>query len=440
MEIDGVSALLDDPDFSSEMKVEVGNEGFETRPLEIWDGWLYWLKTFSPSERDSVQALKDRVGEERLEYIFTREGHPDLLRGLQNNELVLDRPLLEIIYYGLAYYYPEENIPPLVKELPPIPTYDTVRSSGKGLAGLKERLRIVVDDVNSEEGCYEMLLSRLADREPPVGTMVQLFGKTYRYDKIFASGGAYVSLLKSEEGPIIIACRGTAGGIGATGALLSCINNILYEPGLWGVEAIWPEMKEYLSQERHNDQEIILCGKSQGGAQAQLLASLIQAGTHCQVSRLVTYASLGVSKAVRNIFKATFQNQEIQIKGYYNEGDLGEMDCIPTVSGKHIKMPSAQFFSLKPPGTTAAPTPQSLFETIYYFFLSFVRAHIRQTTTMKNYSIESTERKKTDPFLEKARQILATIFDCITLTLLNPLSYEEFFQREVQVIEGKCGS
>jgi len=406
--------------------------------IQSCEDFLPCVKAFSSSnEKISLDNLKKRVGEEKLIEIFEKEDLAHLVPSLRINQLVLDQNLIEIIYYGLACYSGEKISPSIfIGKCPEINEYDSPKTSGKGLKGLKERIRILAEISEDEVSDFEIILSRLGDREPPVGTVVYLSnGKTYRYEKIFARGGAYLSILRDQDdlSTIIITCRGTATRLSATGGLLSALNNALLEPGMMGVQAVWPDLKAYLSAD-DSIKKVTIAGKSQGGGHAQCLAPLIESGTPCSVVGLVTFCSIGVSRAVQRIFQEVFRNKAIDVRVYYNGGSItqGQMDFVPYVGGGHITIKGAKFISLQPgeePIEEESIRSMSALRKIYYFFLSFKKGHTRQTT-MKSYRAVNVTRKEPDSFLEGMRRLIAYSLHLITLTLLNPISYQKFFNRE----------
>lgn len=120
-------------------------------------------------------------------------------------------------------------------------------------------------------------------------------------DQTFSKGGGYMIILRKvdEEETGILACRGTAGKWKATGGIQSMINNLLIEVGSRAVVENWEEIAGYL--QGAGIKSLTVCGKSRGGAHAQMLAPLIAKRCPVHVTHVMTFTSVGVSEKVSEI-------------------------------------------------------------------------------------------------------------------------------------------
>lgn len=321
----------------------------------------------------------------------------------------------------------------------PTNIYDRTMTCGKGEEGLKELARVVFEEAEasyrSEERDLEVLTSRFVEREPPKNTIIELSNGKYRVDQTFSKGGGYMIILRKvgEEEVAILACRGTAGKYQATGGFQSVINNLLLEVGSRAVIENWKDILSYL--EISGIKFLKICGKSQGGAHAQMLAPLIKTRTSLKVTHVMTYASVGVSDKVRKIFSEVFHNTDTCLEIYYNHGNLndGEMDFIPYLGGRHVYIEGAKINSLAPEGSLQVSEEsikkQWFFIRIYYLLASFSKPHTRQNTLM-HYNKTDAILKDPDPLFELGRKIVANTVHCMTLFYLNPVSYEEFYRSD----------
>ena len=166
-----------------------------------------------------------------------------------------------------------------------------------------------------------------------------------------------------------------------------------------------------------------------------MLAPLIKTRTSLKVTHVMTYASVGVSDKVREIFSEVFHNTDTCLEIYYNHGNLndGEMDFIPYLGGRHVYIEGAKINSLAPEGSLQVSEEsikkQWFFMRIYYLLASFSKPHTRQNTLM-HYNKTDAILKDPDPLFELGRKIVANIVHCMTLFYLNPVSYEEFYRSD----------
>ncbi|MCB1081828.1 MAG: hypothetical protein KDK63_01650, partial [Chlamydiia bacterium] len=284
----------------------------------------------------------------------------------------------------------------------------------------------------SEERDLEVLTFRFIEREPPMGAIIDLSTGKYRVDQTFSKGGGYMVLLRKigEEERAILACRGTAGKWKATGGIQSVINNLLIEVGSRAVVENWEDIARYLKES--GIRALMVCGKSQGGAHAQMLAPLIASKAPVKVSHVMTFASVGVSERICEIFRRVFNGSGTELSVYYNHGNLweGEMDLIPYLGGRHVQIDGAKVYALSPKNSTYREEKVWFFWRIYYLLASFGRPHTRQNTLMDSYTKVPAAAVEPDPLFEMGRKCMAYLIHSMTFCLLNPVRYEEFYAQK----------
>lgn len=440
---------------------------------------LLTLSSGSCDCAEALSALKLIVGEKRLERIFKRQGR----NGIAANEgsLEITKDLMHQILLGMEDIRFEdiqemggdgastEQLDKIYNALLPntdlknlfagfsqeVKYYDKVQGSGKTMATLEQRVwtilqhrqRVSVRPIHCQFEDFEMLSSRLGDREPPVGTVVILSSGYFAAEKIFAGGGAYVTVWRSLslDRPAIVVCRGTAASrIGATEGVMSGISDILPELGFYGIRSIWPELKKYL--EENEVRFIDVLGKSLGGAHAQYLATLITGQTATCVSALKTYCSVGTPESVNALFNKALESTKKAapcIEVYRNIGDLkdGQVDYIPFVGGQHVHIKgNTRFFYVIPEEQEKAKgnyieafhASISLKKQFVGFMRSFVKAHARQNS-LKEYSLaESYDidlEANVGTRLEPWRVKMANVFNNCTFHAFQTETFEEFYSK-----------
>lgn len=471
-----IIGLFNSEPLSSKLLIKKeGNEySVSLKKLGLLDRFLPYKYIAGAEDQQSLENLRLLIGAERIDRIFQREELKKYQEAFRQNQLVLDRNIVEIIFLQLgdirvedlqtAAATPLGDLDPtridqlyfslipfqqvndlFFGKIPENSYFDSVRSSGRGVQGLRERVKIQLDAVNyypstvEEEKKWvhevEVLTSRLGDREMTPGQLVRCRNGYFHCTAVFKGKGGYATILQDfKKQKTLLICRGTASRRSATGGLWSGLNNLIFEPGMLAVQALWPQIRTYLSA--HSISHIDLYGKSQGGAQVQYLSSLIQAHTTTQVTALTTYASIGVHSQAEEIFYNTFKNTDINVSAIVNEGDLAqdEIDCIPLVGGAHVglRIPSSSLYSLFPEGSQVSDIKTlSLFQKIRRFFKSFSNAHIRQTT-LKPFQVKKMNDAQhyfsIGYELETLRKITAWAIHILTWGLLNPISYQQYFE------------
>ena len=281
---------------------------------------------------------------------------------------------------------------------------DKAKTSGKGFEGLSEKVYLQwhhyfatqqeEDPEKLEIRQAEFLTSRMADREFQEGTYVYL-GKSevFQVDKTVVASGSYISILKNISDPskVKIVCRGTAMRRTATDGLMSGLNDLQYEIGNGGIQAAWPMVFEYLSQQ--NVREIEIYGKSLGGAHAQRLAILIMKLPDCELTSLTTVCSVGAGVEAEALFKSYVEQdkryhqlRQIIIRNGGNTKD--EADYIPCLGGDHLgstvdaKYLDLRLYYIHPTAAQISPPHDNLnvFQYGMRLAASFSSAHVRQTT------------------------------------------------------------
>ena len=303
-------------------------------------------------------------------------------------------------------------------DLPNLPILDKITPYTKGQVGEDELCSVVVNRHlqvgQNEEGKtgeirdVEMLTSRWIDREPPEGSWVHLSDGYFCVKRNFIDGGAFVSVLEPEDknSPWKIVCRGTAGRVSANGGFDSVMNDVLHDVGMRGVEAIWQDLKTFLNDEGIDSVEVL--GKSMGGAQAQMLATLIHNKIdNTNVTALKTLAAVSVSEQVRQ----NFHGIPVLIIRTVD-------DYIPTVGGHHVQCDGntrIRYISLEYRDNPRLERDISILTLAWRFFRSFSGPH-KQQTTLGNFHIHEINAQEIEEELaigalfDGMRQRLARFF------------------------------
>lgn len=338
---------------------------------------------------------------------------------------------------------------------------DKVKTSGKGLQGLEERVFLntlhhfqVLGETDKERAFLrdgDMLSARFIDRENPKGTIIHLKTGVFYVAETFCSSGAYVAVLKDvsgKEAPKII-CRGTAPRRTATSGYSSCVNDLLPEIGMLGVGAVWPALSNYLKEENVKSVEIV--GKSLGGAIAQELAILTEGIAHIHVDRLITVCSVGIGHAsntlfIKNILKDRTEEDPFIIDVLRNRGDdaKGELDYAPIVGGEHMGAGATSdkckstVYGLYSPSAKSTQTPFAEGKIFVFYaqklFKSLGACHCRQTTLKPDFKYSSTTSSPeanqmllAGEILERIRRGVAFVFKNLTLHRFTYKSLESYF-------------
>lgn len=465
-------------------KTNTGQYSFKVLPLSI--SWRI-LPFFGVDahQQFTMENLKDLIGEKRLHRIFLRKElglYPGLL---DSKSSILTREVVHKIFIGLGDVRFEDleemaaknhqslkemnvkKIDALYRELFPmqqiqdifyrhclaVDYHDKGKTSGKGFKGLQERVwtiskakdEFIADKFDNPSLAkvseIEMLTSRLGDREPPVGSVIRLPEGYFKVDRIFARKGAYVSVLSEigcKQPRTLIICRGTAARWGATGNVLSGVNDCLKEIGLLGVRSIWHDLKRYLEEQKVSHVEVL--GKSLGGAHAQYLAVLIAGKTSITLKSLSTCCSVGVPSRVQEIFNKTFSYLSSQQTSTFilrNTGDLqkNQVDYIPLVGGPHLHIGKVHVYYAAPQEDSIHSSfipDQGIIKKLICLLKSFSNGHTRQNTLKpfklyESRNIEQEVNKGRD--LEPIRFMVARIFHLFTLGYFNSISFEDFYQK-----------
>jgi hypothetical protein len=437
------------------------------------------------ADHDSLKNLKEIIGSKRLERIFLRKELNLNVRKLLSDKVNLTQEVVHKIFIGLSDVRREDleeqahfegkdlkklnviEIDDLTEKLFPISKVsqlffrhcksinylDVPYSCGKGFIGLQERVWTIITaretfrqknaDVTALK-IYEaeMLTSRLADREPTLGTVIRLREGYYSVDRIFTKGGAYVSVIKSMSNPskAIVICRGTASRPAATGAFLSGINNILKEMGFFAVKSIWHDLKKYLSQSQI--EEIDVMGKSQGGAHAQYLITLLLGKSSQKVNSLTTYCGVGVPGKVQETFEKIikFKNvhkPKILILRNSGEDAKNQVDYIPLYGGVHVHTPdTTEVYYITPADSQKPiefiPRIRRIGQVWDKLLKSFKWSHCRQTT-LQTFTIFKKDDIENDVNsgmkLEPLRRRIAGLINILTLGFANRISFVQFYEK-----------
>lgn len=455
------------------------------------DDWEYQaeVKTDSILQGKTPSNFKEFVGEFRLQRIFERR---ELGLDLQKLSQQLTKEAVEKIFLGVADVRRDDleeaaqlkgkklkNLS--VKEVdelydslipfkdvndlflgkrPQIQIHDRAKSSGKGLQGLKERVSIIhtfrkrnrePQNENTDKSFVtdvEVLTSRLGDREPTIDTVVRRRNGYFVYDRIFSGGGAFVSVLKDvtgKENPLIV-CRGMAATrSGASENFSSGINGVVLELGFYGIEKVWQEIYDYLTEQQIKRVDIL--GKSLGGAHAQYLSTLIEGTTDTIVNSLSTYCSVGVPQIVHKCFQKAIKEtrkRPLRIHVIRNVGDdkKDEVDYIPFVGGNHlglekhqnVKVHLSHLRPLSPVQDDLIPSKYTL-KKLFKFFISFGNAHLQQTTLLPQFDIQKVAldqqrtKLKWGSELEGFRKTIAKVFDVFTFRKFNQTDFSALYTK-----------
>ncbi len=295
---------------------------------------------------------------------------------------------------------------------------DKAKTSGKGFEGLCEKVYLQWHHyfTTQQEGDphkiairgAEFLTSRMADREFQEGAYIYL-GKEdiFQVDKIIVREGAYVSILKNIADPtqVKIICRGTAMRRTATDGLKSGLNDLHYEIGNGGIQAVWPMVSEYLIQQKV--QEVRIYGKSLGGAHAQRLAVLVMQLPECVLAGLTTVGSVGVGSEAEALFKNLVELNEryhkLPLTVIRNGGDESDdgADYIPCIGGAHLgstvdpRYLDLQVYYIHPSAQQifAPKRDLNMLQKGIRFASSFSSAHVRQTT-IRDFSYQRLDNRE----------------------------------------------
>jgi hypothetical protein len=321
----------------------------------------------------------------------------------------------------------------------PVAYYDKVATSGKGAQGEMERLwsicsanqRAIGQDARVLYEQTELFTSRLADREPPLGTKAWYDNDFYVVDRTFAQGGAYITAWKSLNDPtrLLIVCRGTAFRRTATQGYMSACIDLGKEIGFYGIKSTWSTLQSYLQAGKF--QSVDIMGKSLGGGHAQYLAALILAKSALRIERLVTYCSVGVPASVQKLYQKAVANKPWTpaITIFRNGGEGHEMDFVHFFGGSHIYSQGMTRLFYAVPKGQKLDSFDGCFAKIRGLILSLGRAHTRQTTLRSYDLIEKSDIQKEiadGESLEPLRQRVAQVFDFATFSYFNPQTFASF--------------
>ncbi len=468
-------------------KRKPGAFAFELVPISLCQGLMALVGWHTPCEA-SIKNLKELIGHKRLMRIFLKEELQLNPAQLWQNQVALTKHVVHRIFIGLGDIRLEDlqeraamegkvlnnlsvkEIDRLYHKLMPahpfekalmshckqVNYHDKVVTHGKGFSGLQERVWTVftaksevfspmhTSPTHARMAEIEMLTSRFADREPPVGTVLRLKEGYFAIDRIFAQGGAHVSVLKeisASQPRILLLCRGTAASWHATGGYLSALNDCLKEIGSLGVKSIWADLEQYLRE--HKILQIDILGKSLGGAHAQYLTTLIGGATNVQVNSLVTNCSVGIPQKVQELFTQTISDKglkepEVLIVRNAGNPQAHEVDHVPCVGGVHLhtqKSTKVYYFLPHEDTTTfATPAEGSTMQKMLGLIHSFGFSHSRQNS-LSRFSLRVgdnlAQEVKMGTHLEPVRDMMSTLFHYMTLGLVNGETFEKFYRRTV---------
>ncbi len=285
-----------------------------------------------------------------------------------------------------------------------------------------------------------MMTPHLGDREPPVGTVVNLQPGLYAADRVFSGGGAYVTVWKpiGHNAPSIVSCRGTASRKTATGALMSVINDVLPQLGLYGVKTIWPDLKRYLDAEKFP--QVHVMGKSLGGAHAQYLTALISGLTETKVTNLDTYCSTGAEKT-NGVMKRIMREKNIEAPLttiYRNKGAFPqkEYDGVIFVGGKHFGVKGKTVVKdITPKNQGYEKVPTGFWDKVFILLKSFGRAHLRQNSLQHEFGVHvianTKEAVREGRELESIRRKIGWVFTVFIFGFFGTQNFEEYYNSQV---------
>ncbi|MCE5318117.1 MAG: hypothetical protein LLG04_12260 [Parachlamydia sp.] len=430
-----------------------------------WDVFKALFKRSTRAERETVQNLKELLGAKRLERIFLRRDLSLNPKRLRSHQLRLTKEIVHKLLVGLSDIRLDDleekaaaqsldlktlntaqmdqlygNLLPNLKLKSicrPVSFLDCAVTSGKGFKGLQERVWTIQKarkraiknsqpQKHAQIAEIEMLSSRLADREPPQGSIVRLKDAYFVVDRAIERGGACLRLFRelSPQPRTLLVCRGMAARTSASGALLSILNGIVKKIGLFGIGKSWAELRQYLIEKRV--QQIDILGKSLGGGHAQYLTALILNQTSVEVRSLSTYCSIGTPAKVQKLFDSAIKKgkRKPNIAIVRNRDDY-----IPLVGGTHLHTADTTklYYVAKTPLTFSAlmPKGQGFSKTIARLFHSFGAPHMQQNTLRKQFYIcepvHLTQELYSGNRLETFRYRAAQVINLATFGLLNPL-------------------
>lgn len=386
-----------------------------------WSAFSSLFQQRTVEERETVRNLKELVGERRLERIFSRPELSLNVKLLRSDKLCLTKAIAHKLLVGLSDIRLDDleelaaaqsldlktlgisQLDQLYGSLLPklklksfcrsVPLYDRAETSGKGFKGLQERVwtilkarkRAIKNRLSPNQAQIaeiEMLTSRLADREPPQGSLVRCKDAYFVVDRVIARGGACLRIYRelSLHPRTLLICRGMAARRSATGALLSLLNGIGKRIGLLGIEKSWGEVKKYLGEKRIHQIDIL--GKSLGGGHAQYLSALILAKTNVDVRSLSTFCSIGIPENVQTLFDNALQRGK-------RKPDIvivrNGADYVPLLGGLHLHTPDTTrlYYVSADPFLSPAeliPKGEGLLKSIKKFFHSFGQTHLLQNS------------------------------------------------------------
>lgn len=114
------------------------------------------------------------------------------------------------------------------------------------------------------------------------------------------------------------------------------------------------------------------------------------------------------------------------------------MDYIPYLGGRHVHIEGAKVYALEPKNSPYKKEEVWFFWRVFYLLASFGKSHTRQNTLMDGYTKEETVLKEPDPLFEFGGKFAAYLIHCMTLFMLNPVRYEEFYQRTTATTLSSC--
>lgn len=335
-----------------------------------------------------------------------------------------------------------DNLKGLIKE------FDKAKTSGKGFDGFVEILALsahyqsIAKEVADPLGHYmesEFLSSSLADREPPLGTILSLPGrepKDWVVDFSEEHGGAFVYVLKplySDTNDAIVVCRGTAGRKTASGALNSLVNDVIPQIGMKGVTDSWGHIRNYLSNNSISQVEVE--GKSMGGAVAQELSVLIAGTTSTKVKQLTTLQSTGVHDEVHEAYDKLDSPFPINAFRHAQMEGLAN-DLVPKVGGYHLGKGRENYnlYDVNLSETVVqAKTGKRL--NILGLIKGLGETHVRQLRFTPNQlkvhrrvtgNLQKKEKSGSKRFLEWYRSIIGPIFKLF----VPHKTFEELYKQE----------
>lgn len=474
-------------------------EGSENQFLEINEKnkkYKPYISTDSSSEEQNftLQCLKQLIGGKRFIRICKRPELGIKSTDLEHNLIQFTENLVKKVYLGLLDIQKADldemdsslSIQEKYQQLVGYNSFeefeqafrkfrlsmdhfriDKSKTSGQGMQGLAEKDFLAIQHhFKVEEGKNrdpkaaqirdaEMLTSRMADREIKKGSVFHLSDGYFYVDKIFVSGGAYVSVLRDLEGnkPPKLVCRGTALRPNARDWWKTGVNDILNEMGSWGAKSVWPGLSLYLRENKIDQVEFL--GKSLGGAHAQELAVLVEGVLGVEVKKLVTVGSVGVGGAVNELFirevlSRRDKNNPFVIEVIRNGGQTEEeIDFIPALGGVHLgagcdkDLCDARVYYVQPGQAAAGIYPEKVdwLTAVKGVLRSLGSVHCRQTTLQDFTWTVLTDSKEVDDHLSKGKSSVNNIRECVaylidwsTAFALNGLWLNFYFDQQKELL------